>query len=421
MKPSLATPLDVDQFLDGALPPLFSRPSQEMELQHWRGPQFIANPCLADRDHPAFDRAAMDGIAVRTSSRGFEKDHEWKSLALLTAGQDPSPHSNVLPGEGSFCLEIMTGASLPTGYDRVIPIELLSRQERPAGVFFSLRETLEPSSKHNIHFQGSDIRAGGTSLPAGRLVDGPSAGILATFGVSNAVVVMPPSIAILSTGDELVTPDATPEPWQIRSSHHSALKTELSAWGLGSEVFPLAPDDRVMIEELLLEALEKHAIVVMTGGVSMGRTDYVPGILSSLGFDLAIHGVAQRPGKPLVAASGQGKIVFGLPGNPVSALVCLRRYLIPAMLKNLSHRHNFLRTQAEGFMVDLENPVRSDKRLTMFRLTAIHRQEDGTMKAALVDSNGSGDIVSLGKSAGFVAIEPGEDFKERELFFPWGC
>jgi molybdopterin molybdotransferase len=262
---------------------------------------------------------------------------------MQAAGQPPVPLTN--PKQ---CVEIMTGAALPEGCTTVIRYEDLERK----GDSFHLPEGVEDGK--SIHFVGSDVSAGDLLLPAGQIIDVAAIGMLATCGYAEVPVVALPRTAVISTGDELVPVAATPAPHQIRRSNVFQLVQLLNTAGVEAEHLHLA-DDRETLRSVLAEVLTKYELVILSGGVSKGKLDFVPGILEALGVKPLFHGVAQRPGKPLWAGRTETTMVFGLPGNPVSSVACCQVYvgehlrnrlgLPPARTSTLNWPRTFLSNQ----------------------------------------------------------------------------
>ena len=240
------------------------------------------------------------------------------------AGQPPLS----LPG-GDTCFEVMTGAILPGGCDCVVPVERISvtggEVELPADL------AIEPGM--NVHARGLDAQAGARLLGEGTRLGPPELAVLASAGLPHARVRAEPRIMIVTTGDELIEPGLPIEAWQVRRSNAHAMRAALAMRGFPRTAQDHLPDDPAEMRDRLARHLDTHDVLVLTGGVSMGRFDHVPAVLRELGVTQFLHRIAQRPGQPLwFGVAGRGQAVFGLPGNPVSALVCLLRYVVPALL-----------------------------------------------------------------------------------------
>jgi molybdopterin molybdotransferase len=326
----------------------------------------LHEPLRADRPMPPFDRVMMDGIAL--SFAAWQSGcREFRIEGIQAAGK-PALRRREPVG----CLEVMTGAVLPAGCDCVVPVEEL--QFRDGWVHL----TGKVERGQFVHRTGSDAKREKLLVPAGKVLDGPTIAVAASIGRTHLRVAKRPTIAIVSTGDELVEVGECPAPHQIRRSNAHALAASLRLRGFRDVTLAHAADNPRRIEATLGRALAAD-IVLLTGGVSKGRFDFVPAVLKKLGVRQVFHRVRQRPGKPLWFGVRGNKLVFGLPGNPVSCLVCLHRYLFAA----------------ESW-IELKKPVRRGA-LTVFQ----------PVKAGMpVVMNTSGDfadkaeVVALTKTAG---------------------
>lgn len=345
----------------------------------------------AERDQPPFDRVMMDGIAIALGDgaiRGFRRD------GLQLAGMS----RQVLHDTGA-CIEVTTGAMLPRGCDCVIPIE----QTRCEGGQVVLLESCMPTHRQFIHPQGSDCHQGEVLLVPGGRIRAPEMAVLAANGVAEVEVARVPSVAIIATGDELADVDEPLAQGQIRRSNDRALATALAARGFDDMVLTQVPDDLGATKEKLAGLLATRQVLVLSGGVSMGQRDYVPEALRSLGVREVLHRVAQRPGKPLWFGIGQQQqVVFALPGNPVSALVCAVRYLLPALEQAIGL------TRSEPMRVALAAAAITHPVLTCFVPVHLHHDASGRAWAQPVPSPTSGDFSSLPKTHGVVELPPAE-------------
>lgn len=361
----------------------------------------------AERDQPPFDRVTMDGIAIRHSAYAAGR-RTFNVAGTQGAGSAPVP----LADDGD-CVAIMTGAALPAGADTVVPVERLTRDGATA--------TIEPGYRATagqfVHRQASDHRLGATLLAPGALLGAPEMAILAVGGSDTVEVARRPSIAIVSTGDELVDVGQPLTPTRIRASNDRAIAAALANRGfIDCERLHLA-DDFAILEEALAGLLAEQDVLILTGGVSMGEFDYVPKVLEKLGMELVFHKVLQRPGMPLwFGVSPAGKPVFALPGNPVSSLVCLVRYVAPALVAALGA------APRPDKVVRLAESVRFEPDLAYFLPVTLNYSADGECLATPKPANTSGDFVALGGTDGFVELPRGlTDFPRGYscLFFGW--
>ena len=281
----------------------------------------LAADVAADRDYPPFDKALMDGYAVG------EGAGPWRVVGEVRAGSTDA--GRLAPGEA---VAIMTGAPVPGGTAAVLPVEHAREADGRVGVDPPDR-TIPPGQA--IARRGSDRRAGEIVLRAGRRFGAPESAVLATVGLPRLRVTRPALVAILTTGDELVAPRKTPGPLQIRDASADMLD-ELAgrlAHSFHNIDHARLPDDAAHISAAVREDFTVADVLLLTGGMSMGRHDHVPQVLRDLGCEFRISKVAMKPGKPFVFAvlpkekseDGRPRYVFGLPGNPVSAFVCTLR------------------------------------------------------------------------------------------------
>ena len=347
---------------------------------------------VAERDQPPFDRVTMDGIAISCAdwSGGLRR---FESIGTQAAGAPAS----TLTGPGQ-CVEIMTGAVCPAGADTIIPVERLRREP---GSTIIVDET--PIDRGQcIHPRGSDRRQGDRLLEAGIRIGATEIAVIASAGYADVAVAALPRVAMISTGDELVGPGEPLAPYQIRSTNDFSIEASLALAGLAEVTCARLRDDETALTRAVAALHDDHDALIVSGGVSMGQFDFVPAVLERLGAELVFHRVEQRPGRPLLfAISRDAKPIFALPGNPVSALVCLTRYVIPAL------RH------AAGLQADpMERAVLTDSvtrsgRLTYFLPVKLGWDEQGTETAEPRATNTSGDFVSLAGTDGFVELPKG--------------
>jgi molybdopterin molybdotransferase len=346
----------------------------------------------AERDQPPFDRVAMDGMAVDSEAlrRGLKR---FRVQGVQAAGAPPVKFDG-----GDAAIEVMTGAILPPGSDCVIPVEQLEVAEGYA----SLNTVVVNSAYQNVHRRGSDSRQGMLLLEAGTLLRAPEIAVAASAGMARVRVSSQPAIMIVSTGDELIEPGDPIADYQVRRSNAYAVAATLRTRGFGRVGDDHLPDDEVLMRERLALHLTTHEVVVLSGGVSMGKFDLVPKVLMQLGVQEVFHKIAQRPGKPMWFGIGpQGQAVFGLPGNPVSTLVCLIRYVVPAIAEAMGTK------RAQPERLALSTPVTFQQALTYFLPVAIEHDDWGRPWANPRRTNGSGDFLSLTGTDGFVELPPG--------------
>lgn len=356
----------------------------------------IAQPVRADRDLPPFHRSTMDGIAI--SFEEYSKGRrEFLIEGIQAAGQEQQALKSM-----QGCIEIMTGGILPVGSDTVVRYEDVTVSDKRA----IINATVEKAQ--SVHRKGIDALAGEVLLRPGCNISPAEIALLASVGQSNVAVYEVKPIALISTGDELVPVEATPLTSQIRRSNDLALQSALRVMNIPSNRFHL-PDEPAKLESELRSILAGHDILILSGGVSKGKFDYVPGILEKLGVTKAFHQVKQRPGKPFWFGRNSWKTVFALPGNPVSTFLCFHRYIKPWIERGLGI--DARKTQAALAKDFIFKPD-----LTYFLQVKIDTSE-GKFSAIPDAGEGSGDFANLRNVDGFIEL-PSErsDFKKGDLF-----
>jgi molybdopterin molybdotransferase len=345
-----------------------------------------------ERDQPPFDRVAMDGMAVDSDAlrRGITR---FRVQGVQAAG---TPQLKLTSPEAA--IEVMTGAILPLGCDCVIPVEQLEAAEG----YVQLSAGAPTTPYANVDRRGNHSRQGTLLLEAGTLLRAPEVAVAASAGMARVRVSSQPAIMIVSTGDELVEPGDPIADYQVRRSNAYAVAATLRTRGFGRVGDDHVPDDEDLMRERLALHLTTHEVVVLSGGVSMGKFDLVPKVLLQLGVQQVFHKIEQRPGRPMWFGIGpQGQAVFGLPGNPVSTLVCLIRYVIPAIAEAMGTK------RALPERLALAAPVTFQPPLTYFLPVTIEHDEWGRAWADPRRTKGSGDFLSLKGTDGFVELPPG--------------
>lgn len=385
--------------------PLFHREDCPLASAHGR---VLRLDLKADRDFPPFDRVAMDGYALRASalSAGVRT---FRVEAVQAAGMRPFR----LGAAPDACIEIMTGAVLPEDADCVVPYEDTKRD----GATMTLTATDLPRAGASIHRRGSDHPAGDVVVRAATRLTGREIAVAAACGHSTLTVSQVPKIAVIASGDELVEVESRVAPHQIRRSNDHALRAALAAAGYAQVARFHFRDVREEIEHLLWHVIAEFDVVLVTGGVSKGKFDYLPGELDRQGVKKIFQGVAQRPGKPLwFGLSLRNTPVFALPGNPVSAYTCLHRYVLPALAQASGLPPAAPRTVALAAPVSFKAPL---SYLVPVKLSSGPRAE---LLARPDSSNTSADFAGLIGTDGFVELPRGPaDFPAGTLapFWPW--
>lgn len=285
----------------------------------------LAQPLVSQLDFPHWDNSAMDGYAVRYEdvvNASIDHPQELEIIEEIPAGY--APQCTIKTGQAA---RIFTGACLPKGADTIV----IQEETERLGNRVKILSTPEPHAF--IRYQGSYYKAGEPLLIPGIPLEAPEIAVLAAAQCTHIPVYRRLRVALLSTGDELVTPDEPLKRGQLVDSNQYALATVVANLGAEPISFGIIPDQREVLKNAIAHAIEKADIVLSTGGVSVGDYDYVEEILTELGGTIHIQAVAIKPGKPLTVASFPHCLYFGLPGNPVSALVTFWRFVQPVIKK----------------------------------------------------------------------------------------
>src|SRR6202790_4095553 len=361
----------------------------------------------AERDQPPFDRVAMDGVALASTAVASGR-RRFRLQATQAAGDVP-----MLLVSSEHCIEIMTGAALPGGCDTVVPVEMLRRIDGD----IELEEGLRPAPWENVHRRASDCPQGSLLLEVGNVLHAPEIAVAASAGMARVRVSSQPAIVVISTGSELVEPGDPIAPHQIRRSNSYAVVAALRQRGFQRVADDHLPDDASLLRERLHVHLQTHEVLILSGGVSMGRFDLVPKALEDIGVRCILHGVSQRPGRPMwYGTTNEGRSVFALPGNPVSTLVCLVRYVIPALYAAMgmpAHTREQIGRAA---------PIHWETQMTGFVPVRVSNDDWARPWATPCPTNGSGDFASLAMTDGFVELPPGPaDFPKGHVtrLFRW--
>jgi molybdopterin molybdotransferase len=364
------------------------------------GGRVLATDVLADRDHPPVDVSAVDGYALRMAQAGVGR----KSIVAESRIGAAAPQ---MPGDG--VVKIATGAPVPQGAEAVVRRE----EVREELSFIEIARPLSLKPDQDIRRCGTNIRAGERVLTAGVLLGPSQMAALAAMGFAQVRVRRPVRVAMIVTGDELVEIDRDPQPYQIRESHSPAVRCALGAnrW-IDLVNTTVVRDDFALIVAKLAEDLAGCDAVLLSGGVSMGDRDFVPDAVRQIGGEIVFHGLALRPGRPTLGAVGpRGQAVIGLPGNPLSVLVTVRRLAAIALRKLAG-------------MAEIDPPA---PRVSLTGTATVHREfrlfppavltAEGS--ARIVPAKNSGDLIAAAQTDGFVEIPPGDSAPSLVSFYSW--
>lgn len=365
--------------------------------------RILREDLVADRPFPPYDRVTMDGIAF-THSHYAKGKRTFKIEGIGAAG---APQLNVENNEN--CVEIMTGAMMPINADTVVRYEDVTIKDGYATINVD-----DVQEGKNIHRKGEDRSIGGVLIKAGKDIGPAEIGIATTIGRSTLKVSRLPKVIIISSGDELVKVDETPLPYQIRRSNAYQTQSLLKSYGIKSDTKHL-PDDQETIEKELKNIFEEYEVVILSGGVSKGKFDYIPDALAKIGVNKHFHWVKERPGKPFwFGTHPKGVTVFALPGNPVSTFMCSRRYLLPWIQESLQ-----IPTTPQAHAI-LAEDFEFRKGLTYFLNVKLEWQTNGTLLAFPKKGHGSGDHANLSDADAFMELPAEKDeFKQGEAYPVW--
>ncbi|MFQ6004006.1 MAG: molybdopterin molybdotransferase MoeA [Woeseia sp.] len=368
--------------------------SEDVPLADAAG-RILRQSIRAERDQPPFDRVMMDGIAVDYSA--LSSGSRRFAIQATQAAGDPA----LTLDDSANCIEIMTGAVLPKRADCIIPVERISREEGVAVV----EQDYQAEQGQFIHPQGSDHKEGSEVLTSGTTISPMDVAIIASCGLETLSVSRKPMINVMSTGNELIPPGRPIEDHQVRLSNGPALVAMLEEQGFDRCRHEHIADEPELLAKRLAERLGESDVLILSGGVSMGKADYVPQVLADLDVKVVFHKISQRPGLPMWFGMGPNdQAVFALPGNPVSALVCCRQYALPALFLASARRQRGAETAV------LAEDVSFKPSLTCFLPVRLLGVADGRRVAQPVKTNTSGDFTSLSGTDGYVEL--GKDTSE---------
>lgn len=352
------------------------------------GDRVLAEPLVADQDLPPFPAATMDGFAVI-----HDDTSPWREIiADQFAGRVVDVE--VTPGTAA---RITTGAPLPRGADAVVPVE---RTEVRDDHVVILQEDVRPGE--NVRPVGADLRRGEVLIPAGTVIGPAEIGLLASLGRAQVVVSRRPRVSVLSTGDELVDPDQEPGPGQIRDSNRFSLV--VAARRAGADVIwsGRGPDDADALRRVLQERIAESDVVLTSGGVSVGEKDLITRILDEIGT-VHFRRLFMKPGKPFHFATVGQTYVFGLPGNPVSAIVGFE-ILVATALRAMTGQQPVL---PRPVTVVLEHDIESGDRIE-YQRGVVWSDGEGVLRARNTGSQSSARLMSLIGANAFLLIPPRE-------------
>ncbi|MEI6764348.1 MAG: gephyrin-like molybdotransferase Glp [Bacteroidota bacterium] len=357
--------------------------TESIRLENCAGRVLAAN-VVSDVDMPPFNKSAVDGFACLKSDIG----KELQVIETVPAGK--IPENKVSPG---ICIKIMTGAMVPEGADFVAMVE--NSQPLNNG---TIRLDAAPGGI-NICFTAEDVKNGDIVLEKGITVMPQHIAVMAAVGCTEPVVYKKPHITVLSTGDELVEPDCKPGLSQIRNSNASQLMAQVVQAGAEAVYGGIVSDDAEVTFQKISSAVNEFDIVILTGGVSMGDYDFVPDVMKRAGIEIIFHSIAIQPGKPTLFGRKGNKLVFGLPGNPVSSYIAFELIVRPAICRMIGK---------EYIPVQFNAPLSADfmrRNTSREAIVPVKFIEDGSVEP--VSMHGSAHIHALTYANGLMIVPAG--------------
>ncbi len=428
----------------------------------------LASDIFATIDNPTLNRSLMDGFVLRFEDWA-QGTRSYNVLGICKTGELPTDFAKITNDTTSHChgsngngngkiFEITTGACPPDGFDCVVPIEdvVINNDHRDSirsgdgdgdgddntngnignNYVITLSKNLILQQWQYIQMSGSDFKSGTHLLYKGQILNSSHIGILASLGYSNVPIFQKPKIAIITTGDELVDIDQVPKSHQIRRSNAYVLKASLFDYGYKNVDLFHFPDNKQTITDGFKLLEDKYSFYILTGGVSKGRFDFIPEILKNLEMEIVFHRIKQRPGKPLLFARKNNSLIFALPGNPISALVSLYRYILPTLMiyhnanlninlgnDNISYnRHNNLQniwqnTRNFHLRATLSEEIASDGKMTYYNPISV-QIIDSCFLAKILPWKTSGDLGAWNNSDGFIELQEGQKHFSKQDTVP---
>lgn len=360
--------------------------------------RILAEDIIADCDMPPFDRSQMDGYAVRAA------DTENAPVELKIVGESAAGHGWKGKLEKGEAVGIMTGAPVPSGAVAVQKLELACETENVVTI-------MEPTSKGRyIVRRGSEVKKGEVVLRAGEAITPNSVAIPAAFGYAKIKVAKRPRVAVLSTGSEIVEIDKKPKKDQIRNSNSLMLAALCRAAGAEPTMFPITGDNISDLKSQISNAVKRADILITTGGVSVGKYDLTKAALNELGAEIFFERVRLKPGKPTVFARLKKALVFGLPGNPVSAAVTFYLFVRKAILQMQGEAETDLK---RGTAVAAK-PVRAPKERDAYLPATISTDPSGCVLARPLNWQGSSDFIGFARADALIVVSRGKSFDSGE-------
>ncbi len=357
--------------------------------------KILAQDIVANEDIPLFTNSAMDGYAVKAFDIiGADKNYPVR-LSLLDKELPAGQVADFILENGK-AVPIMTGAPIPNGSDCIVPKEYAVKEDKNVLVFKEFK------SGDNIRYKGEDIKAGDIVLRSMKKLYPADIGVMASLGFSEVLVYKPPKVGIIITGDEIIPIEEKLTIGKIRDSNSYSLASQVKESGAEFKLYGIVKDEMKLIKDKIIYALNECEILLLSGGVSLGDYDYTKSVLEDMGAQLIFWRVNQRPGKPIAFFIYKDKFIFGLPGNPVSVMVCFELYVRPLIKKFLGEKDLF---RKKIIASPLETYIHPAGRTDFIRVKI--EQKDNTYYFKKTGMQGSGILTSMAEADG-LAILPEE-------------
>lgn len=357
--------------------------------------RILAQEVFADADMPPFNKSAMDGYACRHDDLGKVLE----VLEVIPAGK--TPEFSIGPGQ---CSKIMTGAQVPEGADLVFMVEYA--EETANG---QVRFTGEKSNS-NICLKGEDLKLGDRVLSAGTMLQPQHIAMLAAVGCTKPLVFQRPKVGIISTGSELVAPEITPGLSQIRNTNGPQMLAQAAKYGFPAINYGIVKDDPEQIRQVIQKSVAENDVTLLSGGVSVGDFDFVPGIIEELGFVIHFSKIAIKPGQHTTFASNKNKYIIGLPGNPVSSFIQFEVFVLPFLRKLMNYSVPEIRVPFR-----LAHDFRRKKSDREECLPVEFCADD---EVRMVDYHGSAHIHGYHRAFGFITVQAGQtELKKGDIVY----
>jgi molybdopterin molybdotransferase len=390
------TPIPVTEAIERVMKYAREGEAETVRLEEAYG-RYLAEELRADHDVPPFDRSPYDGFAIRAVDSAQAKlDNPVEFEVIETIGAGQVAEKTVLPFQA---VRIMTGAQIPAGCDAVVMLELAKQYERDGKTYMSIKRPFRPGD--NISFQGEDAKKGDALVPKGTRINPGVQALLATFGYAEVKVARKPRIGIFATGSELLDVSDPIVPGKIRNSNAYMIQAQVARSGAEPVYFGKLMDDLDACFAAIQSALDQVDMLITTGGVSVGDYDYLPAIYERLGAEVLFNKVAMRPGSVTTVAHLDGKLLFGLSGNPSACYVGYELLVRPVVRTQLFSAKPYLKKATATLTADFPKP----NPFTRFVRSYV-AFEDGRLTVAPVGRDKSNIVTSLA-TANALMVLPG--------------